>query len=92
MAKREIYIQLLDEGTIVYRPTQGEEISEGIYRVLPTANYDPEDEKWKFLPRTIVRCEQKYLRREMIPEKVLVLHCRNNSHRIHISHRHSYLD
>jgi hypothetical protein len=53
-----VYVQLLDEGTVVFRPTQGERVSEGVYRLLPTPDYDPEDENWEFLPGQIVRCEQ----------------------------------
>ena len=51
-----IYIPLLDEGTVVVRPTRGVPLAEGIYRVLATATYDPEDENWEFPPGSIVRC------------------------------------
>lgn len=51
-----VYVQLLNEGTPTYRPTQAEEVGEGIYRLLPTDNYDPEDEEWEFLPGALVRC------------------------------------
>lgn len=54
--KYKIYIQLLDEGTVVYRPTTGEQITDCIFKVLPTQNYDPEDEHWEFTPGKIVRC------------------------------------
>lgn len=57
-----IYVQLLNEGTTVYRPTQGEEVAEGLYRILPTEGYDPDDETWEFIPGTIVRCAVKVLR------------------------------
>jgi len=53
----EIYVALLDEGTDCWRPTMGEPVGEGTYKLLPTPNYDPEDETWEFLPGTIVRCE-----------------------------------
>jgi hypothetical protein len=56
-----IYIQLLDEGTIVYRPTLGEMLKENIFKVLPTEHYDPSDEVWEFPPGTLVRCEYKNL-------------------------------
>lgn len=72
MTTKEIYIRLLEEGTDVFRPTQGEEISEGIYRVLPTVNYDPEDEVWEFLPGTIVRCKEKAVLEGTKPKNVLV--------------------
>lgn len=52
-----IYIPLLDEGTTVSRPTEGEPLGNGVYRVLPTSNYDPEDEVWQFTPGSIVVCK-----------------------------------
>ena len=53
----EIYVQLLEEGTPTARPTQAIPLSNGLYKILPTPNYDPEDEIWEFLPGSIVRCE-----------------------------------
>lgn len=54
-----IYIQLLDEGTFCTRPTEAEPLGDGRYRVLPTPDYDPEDEKWEFPPGSIVRKVQR---------------------------------
>ncbi len=54
-----VYIELLEEGTDTWRPTQAEVLGNDLYKLLPTADYDPEDEVWKFLPGTIVRCEEK---------------------------------
>ena len=54
-----IYIRLLDEGTDVTRPTKAEEIASGIFRVIQTPNYDPEDEHWEFPPGAIVRSEER---------------------------------
>ncbi len=54
-----IYVQLLEEGVSVARPTYGEILGDNIFRVLPTENYDPQDEIWEFPPGTIVRCEMK---------------------------------
>jgi hypothetical protein len=59
MSKIVIYIRLLDEGTRTARPTYGEIVEENIVRVLPTENYDPDDEVWEFTPDTIVRCEKE---------------------------------
>jgi hypothetical protein len=60
VATREIiYIQLLNEGTFCVRPTLGEKMDEDIYRILPTDDYDPEDEVWEFLPGAVVRVENK---------------------------------
>ncbi len=51
----KMYVQLLDEGDITARPTQAIPIGNGTFRLLPTKNYDPEDEVWEFLPGSIVR-------------------------------------
>lgn len=54
-----IYVALLDEGTDVCRTTLAEPVGSGLYRLLPTADYDPEDEIWEFPPGSIVRCEER---------------------------------
>jgi hypothetical protein len=59
----EIYIPLLDEGVNVWRPTQAERLSDGSYHVLPTPDYDPDDEKWEFPPGSRVVCERNRLSR-----------------------------
>jgi hypothetical protein len=51
-----IYVRLLDEGTDVWRPTLGRRVGPMTFEVMPTPNYDPEDEKWEFLPGRVVRC------------------------------------
>ena len=51
-----IFIPLLDEGVPVIRPTSGKKLGDGIFRVLPTENYNPTTETWAFPPGTIVRC------------------------------------
>jgi hypothetical protein len=45
-----VYVNLLDEGSDAARPTEAIELGNGHYRLLPTANYDPEDEHWEFPP------------------------------------------
>jgi hypothetical protein len=52
---RTIYIRLLDEGTDVLRPTEAEELGNGLFKLRPTPDYDPDDEKWEFIPGSIVR-------------------------------------
>ena len=52
-----IYMPLLDEGTSVVRPTQGKQIKDKIFQVLPTEDYDASLEAWAFLPGSIVECE-----------------------------------
>jgi len=53
----EIHIRLLHEGTECSRPTQALEVRNGLFKVLPTSNYDSEDEVWEFPPDSIVRSE-----------------------------------
>jgi len=53
----EIHIRLLHEGTECSRPTQALELGNGLFKVLPTPNYNSEDEVWEFPPDSIVRSE-----------------------------------
>ena len=52
----KIYIQVLEEGTDTARGTQAVDLGGGVYKILPTPNYDPEDEIWEFLPGSFVKC------------------------------------
>ena len=52
----DIWIPLLNEGTIASRPTKAEKVGDGLYRVLATPDYDPQDEEWAYPPGSIVRC------------------------------------
>lgn len=58
---RKIFIQLLGEGTNVWRPTLAENLGDGLFKVLPTPNYNPEDEVWEFPPGSVVRTVEKSL-------------------------------
>ena len=53
---RPVYVELLDEGTTVIRPSLGESLGGDVYRLLPTTDYDYESEHWEFPPGSIVRC------------------------------------
>jgi hypothetical protein len=53
--KVQIYVRLLDEGTACSRPTQALVLGNGLFKLLPTEIYDPEDEHWEFLPGATVR-------------------------------------
>jgi|JI8StandDraft_2_1071088.scaffolds.fasta_scaffold222072_1 hypothetical protein len=66
--EKTIYIQLLGEGTVVYRPVPAIEVGENIYKLKGGEIFDPKDEEWEFTPDTKVRVEQK----ELEGEKVLV--------------------
>jgi hypothetical protein len=61
MTATTVYVRLLGEGTDVYRPTLATACGNGVYRLHPTAEYDPEDESWEFLPEQKVKCEIKKL-------------------------------
>ena len=57
--ERIIYIQLLEEGTVVYRPVLSTSIEENIYTVGGDDIYDAENELWQFPPHTIVMVEER---------------------------------
>lgn len=54
----EVYVSLREEGTDTIRKTQAINLGKGLYKLLPTPWYDPEDEVWEFLPDTIVRIKK----------------------------------
>ena len=56
-----VYVELLNEGTPTWRPTQAKVISDNVCELLPTPNYDPLDEEWAFLPGSKVICEKRPL-------------------------------
>lgn len=55
----QIYVQLLDEGTVVYRPVPARKISSSICVLEGADLYDPDNEVWEFLPGTQVIVEEK---------------------------------
>jgi hypothetical protein len=57
-----VYVRLLGEGTIVFRPTKATPIAQDTARLLtPDGGYDPEDEDWEFKPGSVVRVERRIL-------------------------------
>ena len=64
--ERNIYIQLLEEGTTVYRPVPAIEIECFVYEVQGLEIYDPEDEVWEFTPGTHVFVEEQNLNGENV--------------------------
>lgn len=54
-----LYVRLLNEGTDVFRPTQAIDMGNGLFKILATPDYDPDDEEWEFLPGTTVRSEPR---------------------------------
>lgn len=61
-----IYVRLLNEGVDVYRPVQAVAITSSIYEIKADDSYDPENEQWKFLPRSKVIVEEKILEKEKV--------------------------
>ena len=57
---QEIHVYLLDEGTDVWRPVDGQSLGQGAFRIV-SQNPHPEDEKWQFATGDVVRCEIKEL-------------------------------
>jgi hypothetical protein len=55
----EIFVRLLNEGTDVWRPTTGRRVDNMVFEVLPTPEYEYQDEDWEFVPGTIVECEEQ---------------------------------
>ena len=51
-----VYVQLLDEGTDVWRPVRATALPDGTFRLLEPDGYDPNAETWEFPPSTKVRC------------------------------------
>ena len=64
--RTNIYIQLLNEGTEVYRPVPAIEIKNNIYKLEGSEIYDPKDEEWEFEPGTLVKTERKCFEGEMV--------------------------
>lgn len=58
--EQEVYVQILDEGTRVYRPVQADFVASGIYRIKEPPSYDL-DERWEFPPGSMVKCEERTL-------------------------------
>jgi hypothetical protein len=56
---KTIYVQLLDEGSVAYRPVSAHEIKEKVYRLDASECYDPADETWEFVPGTCVLVEER---------------------------------
>lgn len=54
----ELHVRLLDEGTDCSRPTPGISVGNGLFKLLPTSNYNPDDERWEFLPGSLVRVKE----------------------------------
>jgi|GEM_PF-2339192 hypothetical protein len=64
-----VYVQLLNEGTVVYRPTNAIFLDTQV-AILDPDEYDPDDEEWEFKPGSVVRVETKELQGGPVPVAV----------------------
>lgn len=56
-----VYVRLLGEGTVVYRPTDASRAGPDTARLVAPHDYDPDDEDWEFKPGALVRLESRSL-------------------------------
>ena len=69
-----IFVQLLDEGTFVIRPTKGRRVCGNIYEITATPDYDEELETWEFTPGSTVECSwEEHTGKWVLVAKKLVL-------------------
>lgn len=55
-----VYIQLLNEGTVVYRPALGVKLNESTVRLMEPTDFDP-DEEWEFPVGSTVVVTKKHI-------------------------------
>lgn len=56
----QIYVLIPEDDA--FKPVNAEVIGMNVYKILPTADYDPANAEWEFVPGTIVRCEERNYR------------------------------
>jgi len=56
MALETIYVKLLDEGVLVWRPVMADRVSGDVYQIA-NQPYDSQAEHWEFAPGDRVQCE-----------------------------------
>lgn len=59
--EHQVYVRLLDEGTMVYRATTGILVGADTYLLKAPLGYDKEDENWEFPPGSFVKCVERVL-------------------------------
>ena len=64
--KKYIYIKILNEGTLVYRPVLSEQIENDLYKVGGESFYNSDLEEWEFMPGSIVKVAENLLVGEMV--------------------------
>ena len=56
-----VYVRLMGEGTLVFRPTRAIPIGPGTVRLVAPSSHDSEDEDWEYKPGSVVRIERRKL-------------------------------
>ncbi len=64
--KKIIYIEVLEEGTKVFRPVPASKIKDNIYKVEGNDIYETHNETWAFIPGTSVVVEEQTLNGERV--------------------------
>jgi len=54
--KTKVFVELLNEGTQVWRPRDAIELRPNVFVIL-SANTDAQQEEWRFKPGEIVSCQ-----------------------------------
>ena len=76
--KQMVYVQLLNEGTIVYRPAPAVFLESNIVKLVLHDEYDPDDEEWEFKPGSVVRVENRTLSGGPVLVAVELIQARND--------------
>lgn len=59
-----MYVNLLDEGAPCARPTRAVALGGGLFELLATEDYDPNEEHWEISPGSVVRGVESDLKGE----------------------------
>ncbi len=60
-AMATVYVRLLGEGTLVYRPADADFVAPDAARLLAPPDYDGAVEAWEFAPGTLVHVQRRVL-------------------------------
>ncbi|MEO6022756.1 MAG: hypothetical protein ABIP64_06520 [Burkholderiales bacterium] len=66
-AEFTVYVQLLDEGTVVYRPVSAVKEQDGVCVIAGIEIFDREIETWEFEPGSRVTYELRKFDGEVLP-------------------------
>lgn len=62
----QVYVRLLNEGVLTYRPVPAVELGQGIFLLEGDEIYDIEDEEWEFPPGEKISAELRSLDGEIV--------------------------